>query len=745
MAEGYRGTRPAAATLELPGGVDQALVAAARGLPGVADAEAREVIVARARVGEGWRRLLLFVVDDFGDLRLNTFRLERGAWPPPDGAMLVERSALSMLERDVGGAVVVKTTHGAPMEVPVAGVVHDPGLAPAWQERSGYGYVTRATLARLGEAPVLRELRIALAGAPRSAAEVEARAQEVARRLVVLGHPVTEVRVPPPGEHPHQRQMLTILAMLLAFASMGLVLSAVLVASALAALLARQVREIGVLKTLGATAGQIAGLYAALVAAVGAAAALLAAPLGAGGAHLLSTEVARLLNLDLANEAVPAWVLAVQLAAGVLVPLAVAAVPIRRAARRTAREAMDAHGVPAEGARIRSSRVPLALRSAVRRPGRLALTLGLLAAGGAMAITALQTRLGWDANVAKVYATRSYDAEVSLAEPVSAAIAGRVLAVPGVRAVEGWGWAPAAFSRPGAIVVSRTYPDRGHGAFAAMGIPPETRLVHFPLRAGRWLTVEDRGGDAVVLNHAALAQSPGLKVGDEVELSLAGCRTRWHLVGVVEEIGSAGVAYVADAAFARAVGTDGRVGLLRLATSAQSTGERAGILRGVDAALAAADAPVVWTQPLAELRTAMGDHILVLVRVLQAMAALLGAVGVLGLVSALGVSVVERTRELAILKTLGATPGRIARMLVAEGLAIAVASFALAWALALPLTLVVGRIVGNLGFLAPLPLVLSPGAALAWVAVGTVATLAATILPARRAARLVIRDALGRI
>jgi putative ABC transport system permease protein len=130
---------------------------------------------------------------------------------------------------------------------------------------------------------------------------------------------------------------------------------------------------------------------------------------------------------------------------------------------------------------------------------------------------------------------------------------------------------------------------------------------------------------------------------------------------------------------------------------------------------------------------------------LQAMAALLGAVGVLGLVSAMGVSVVERTRELAIMKTLGATPGRIARRLVAEGLAIAGLSFVGAWALSLPLTWAVDRVVGNLGFLAPLPLILSPAATLGWVAIGTVATLAATIVPARRASALVIREALGRI
>ncbi len=732
MAVNYLGTRPAAATLDLAGGADAALVEAVRRLPGIADAEAREVIVARARVGDDWRRMLLFVVDDFGDVRLNRFRLERGAWPPPEGTMLVERSAISMLEAGVGGTVVVKTPRGAATEVAVAGIVHDAGLAPAWQERSGYGYVTRATLARLGEPPVLGELRVAFAGEPATSAEIEARAADVARWLTERGHPVREIRVPPPGQHPHQRQMVTVLAMLLAFAGMALILSAVLVATSLASLLARQVREIGVMKTLGATAAQIAALYATLVGLVGAAAVLAAAPLGVLGTRLLAGAVSRLLDLTLTSEAIPAWVFAVQAAAGVAVPLLAAAIPIRRASRRSVREAIDDHGASSEIPRAWSSALPLPLRNALRRPGRLALTVGLLAAGGAMAMTAYQVKSGWEANVAKVYETRSYDVEVVLSAPASRVVVDRLERLRGVRTAEGWGYAPAAFTRPGAIDVVRTYPDRGHGALVAMGPPPETPLVRFPLRAGRWLASEDRGTNAVVLNHAALAQAPGLQIGDEVRLSLDGRPTAWRLVGVVEEIGAAGVAYVADGAFARAVDAAGQVRLLRVATTARSVAERSGIVRDIERALDVEGMPVESVLPLAELRTAMADHVLVLVRLLVAMAAILGVVGVLGLVAAMGVSVVERTRELAVMKTLGATPARLARMLLSEGLSIAGLGYVAGWALSVPLTILVDRIVGNLGFLAPLPFVLSPAAAGVWLGVGAAATFAATLVPAQR-------------
>ena len=183
---------------------------------------------------------------------------------------------------------------------------------------------------------------------------------------------------------------------------------------------------------------------------------------------------------------------------------------------------------------------------------------------------------------------------------------------------------------------------------------------------------------------------------------------------------------------------------MRVATTARTGAERTGVIRELEAALELGDTPVESVLPLAELRTAMADHVLVLVRLLVALAAILGIVGVLGLVSAMGVSVVERTREIAIMKTLGATPGRIGRMLLAEGLAIAGMSYVLGWGLSVPLTLLVDRIVGNLGFLAPLPLVLSPAAAVAWLVLGAGATFVATLVPARKASALVIRDALGR-
>ena len=737
----YLGTRPAAATLELPRGVDSTLLQKVRQRPEIEEAEARDAVLARVRVGEDFRPLLMFVIDDFAHLRLNTFRPEQGAWPPPDGTMLIERSAVRMLEAGPGDTLRVKTPHGVVQDVKITGTVHDPGLAPAWQERMGYAYVTRATIAKLGESLALHELRITPRARTVERDAVVATAKALAAWLVREGHPVNEIRVPPPGEHPHELQMVTVLLMLATFAAMTLVLSAILVATNLSAMLARQVREIGVMKTIGARSSQIAGIYFALVAGLALVSALAAAPGAVLGARAFAGAVAHMLNLELTSVAIPAWVFAVQAAAGVLVPLLLATVPIRRASNATIRATLDQHGASSDVFRERFASFPKALRNALRRPARLALTLVLLAAGGAMFMTALNLKQSWVQNLDKFYAARHYDLELRFERPVASSIAATLARVPGVRAVEAWGFSPTSTSRAEEVEVSSEYPDGRHATFDLLAPPPATTLVRFPLLEGRWLSTGDT--DALVLNHSARAKFPAARIGDTLTLSADGKRARFRLVGVVEEVGAGAIAYVSDQSFAAVTGTNGSARMLRLVTHATSSEARTAVLRAVEQALASENAPLELGMPLSEHRTAVSDHLIVLIRALIAMAAVMAIVGVLGLASTMGVSVIERTRELAVMKTIGATPQRVVRDLLAEASSIGAMSSLLALAVSLPLTYYVDRLIGKLGFLASLPFVVVPQAAVAWFVLVALASLLATWIPARRAASLNVREALA--
>ncbi|MFZ5893326.1 MAG: ABC transporter permease [Myxococcota bacterium] len=746
----YLSTRPASASLELREEVSPALIQAVRALPSVSAAEAGEIVAARAKVGLDWVPLLLFVVDDFDTQQLNRFARERGAWPPARGSMLVERTAVRILKADQGGRLLVKTPHGAAQTITISGLVHDAGLAPAWQERAGYGYITRETLAVLGEEAVFRELRVEFKQA-RNVIAIDQAVLELSAWLTARGLHVEQARVPPLAQHPHQTQMNAVMGLLLTLSGMALALSGVLVGSSISALLARQLREIGVMKTVGATTSQTIALYLALVCGLGVVAEIVALPIGALGARSLSAKVAAMLNIELVSLHIPAWVFGVQTASAIIVPLTLAAVPIQRACRMTVRAALDRQEAVEPDMGFELPRVArmfdgidrtlaLALRNALRRPVRSLLTVMLLGTGGAMFLTSLNVARGWERMTERVYEDRSYDVEVRLNQP--AAVADTLRSIVGVRSVEAWGYARTAVWRPQAIDIVRTYPDGGHGSFTLLGPPPDTSLIRFPLLAGRWLQRGDT--DAVVLNHMALAQLPGAAVGDTIQLSLVGEPNTWRVVGIVEEVGAASAAYVTRDALARAAKEPADAGRL-LRISVDRPEQRTQLIRQIEQRLQAEGASVEAVIPLAVLRTAMGDHVLILIRLLLSMAALMIIVGLLGLASTMGNNVLERTREIGVLKTLGATPRKILGLVTTEALVLAGASFCLALIASLPLSAAIGGTVGKLAFRLGLPLVLDGAAIGVWLCAVLLFSTAAVWVPAHRAAKLTVTEALVRL
>ncbi|GII90758.1 FtsX-like permease family protein [Sinosporangium siamense] len=726
----YAATRPASATLDVAGGVGRALLDQVRARPGIADAAARQTVTARVRVGDAWRKMLLFVVDADDPLRIARFDVERGAWPPPADGIMLERSALAVLGG--GDAVNVTASNGRTGRFAVTGVVHDAALAPASQERTGYGYLTPAGLARLGLTPEPDRLKLVVAG---DQSTVDARARETAEWLTAGGHTVHGVSAPPIGRHPHQSQVDSVTLLFLGFAAAALLLAAVVVATTLGGMLAQQTRQIGVLKTLGATTAQILGTYLLLVLAVGAAALAMAAAPSVLAGVALTGLLSDMLNLDIADTSVPGWVFAALAAAGLGTPLLVALVPLTRAARTTVRAALDHRGV-ASGTAKRPIRVPggnrllaLAVGNALRRRGRLVLTVALLTAGGALFTGGLNTANAWETWVHDGMARRAYDAEIVLARSSPAdRVTGPLRGVAGVTSVEPLDARPAVPVGGGRVEVARTYPDGGHGALSLVALPAGSRMTDFEVLRGRALREGDRG--VTVLNQGAATRFGDPAPGERVTLRVEGKDVTLQVVGVVAEVGGPAAAYTpADAAAA-------------VASAVRLVYGDPGTLGRAEQALAAAGIPVQTVIPTEELRTAVDGHVLILIRTLVVLAGLMALVGALGLASAMGIAVTERTREFGVMQTIGATARTVRLTLILEGLAIGLAGSLLALIAGVPLAAYVGDLLGVLSFGLPLPLDLSLTGMAGWTALGLAAAAAATSVAARRASRLTVKDTL---
>lgn len=748
----YLGSQPAAAQIEASG-LDHVALQAVRQQPGIADAELGASVLARVQVGrDEWLPLLLFVVPDFPAQRLSRVSVEAGAWPPPDGGLVIERSALPLTRQRLGAELTVQLAQGR-HALPITTVVHDPALAPAWQEQTVYGYATPRTLAALGETMPLTLLKLAVPPAQaRDAEAIERIAREAAARLQSLGHAVHEIRVPPPARHPHQAQMNGVMRMLLVFSLLALALGGVLTGSVIGGLLAQHGRQIAIMKAIGARSRQVAAMYLVLAGSIGLVAVAVGLPLGLAAGRAYARAVGGLLNLRLQSLAVPHELHALVLLLGVGAPLVAAALPIAMAARRSVRQALDDAGVSA-GAYTRSrwlrllARAPLpwpalalALRNSLRRRARLALTVTLLAAAGAMFITSLDLRAAWEANVAQAAAARHYAIELRLQQPLAPQpLLARLATLPGVRGVESWPSVAATADHGDAFALSHTYPDGGHGGFALRAASPDTAMIEHSTIQGRWLRPGD--ADAVVLN--ALAHSvafPQARPGDWIAVQVGPRRARLRVVGIVRELLTPSTLYVTPEAFARASGLDGRSNAFRIALrpGLDAEGAAPAIIRAIEAEGGAVR--LLLTEK--RLAAAQGGHVYILVFALLFIALLMAAVGSLGLASALGASVVERTREFGVLRAIGARSRDVLATVLIEGLAAALLSAALAVPLSMLLSARVGQVLASISA-QPLWPALTVPSVLAWLTVAVTGAALASVVPALRAAQLTVRQTLA--
>jgi putative ABC transport system permease protein len=755
MSHNYLGTNPASAFIELDR-VDDALVQAVSQRSGISEAEATSWVGGRAEVSPNeWMPVLLFVIPDFETSHVSTVVAEAGAFPPDDQTILVEREVLPMLDLEIGDSLTVQTPNGEKQEIQISGTVHDPALAPAWQEQTVYGYITPATLATLGESETLHILKVIVSDKPYDLATIEATVSELAAWLKTQGYEVHEIRIPPPGRHPHQSQMTSVITLFLAFSFLALLLSAILSATMINGLLAQQIRQIGIMKAIGARTRQITGLYLVLIVLLGVTASLIGVPLGIAAGRGFTSVIAQLLNLEMYNVSIPTWVYLVLFAMGVLVPLLVALGPIRKTTRITVRETLNDYGIsrdaPASNLRdgwfrrIRfvDNTLILALRNTFRRRGRLILTLSLLSAAGAMFMTGINVRSGWQAYIDQAASDRHYDVEIRFNTPILAEEIESLLAnVRGVQKSEPWNLVPVALHRPDTLEIVRTYPDGGHGSFSLRSIPLGSDLITTPLLAGRFLQAGDI--DAVVLNQNAKAFFPDAEVGDEIELLIEGRPQTFRLVGVIRQILSPSAAYVLPETFAGATGQPVELtNAVRIAMREHDNQSVVSITRDVEQALAAGNVTVKTTISEALLGEAVSGHVYIFIVALLMISTVMAVVGGLGLMSSMGTSVIERTREFGVMRAIGAKSTTILRNIISEGVFIGLMSWVIALPLSIPLSLGIDYLLGMMSFRSPLPLIISPIGLVIWATLIIVGSIAASAYPAQQASRLTVRETLA--
>ena len=125
------------------------------------------------------------------------------------------------------------------------------------------------------------------------------------------------------------------------------------------------------------------------------------------------------------------------------------------------------------------------------------------------------------------------------------------------------------------------------------------------------------------------------------------------------------------------------------------------------------------------------------------MALLTAVVGSIGLTGTMGMNVLERTREIGVMRAIGAVDFAIMKSVVFDGVFIGLISWSAALLVSFPISFLLLKIISEAMINAPIPLAFTLDGFLIWLGVVLALSVFASILPARSAARLTIREVLA--
>jgi putative ABC transport system permease protein len=193
----------------------------------------------------------------------------------------------------------------------------------------------------------------------------------------------------------------------------------------------------------------------------------------------------------------------------------------------------------------------------------------------------------------------------------------------------------------------------------------------------------------------------------------------------------------------RLSGTAGLASIAMIGTGNSTIDQQQTIARNLEEHYQDIGIGVTQTNTLAAILGTISGQIDFLIFVILAMAGLLGAVGGLGLASTMSLNVLERTREIGVMRSIGASNGSVRSIFLVEGLLIGIISCVLASLLSVPISYILGSALGNVFFQQPLELVLKPSSFIIWLIIALVIASFASLLPANRAAQISVRESIS--
>jgi putative ABC transport system permease protein len=231
-----------------------------------------------------------------------------------------------------------------------------------------------------------------------------------------------------------------------------------------------------------------------------------------------------------------------------------------------------------------------------------------------------------------------------------------------------------------------------------------------------------------------------------MKIKVEGREQTYTIVGLLNIMGNASIGYMTIldySAYARHVREPNRANSIVMTLSTDSTVEQRAITSAVERQFDRADIEVVNTFLVNDEREEIDAAFGILVALLMIMTVILATVGSLGLTGTMSLNVIERTREIGVMRAYGASSAAISRIVIIEGLLIGMLSWFLAIGLSLPISTLLARTVGQAFMDYPMPATTSIGGILVWATLVIVISILASLFPALNAVRLTVTQVLA--
>lgn len=700
-----------------------------------------------------WQTALIKGRDDYAAQLMNIEGLLEGTFPSRNkvgiGKISVGTPTLSV------GDTVQLRYGDREVTYPIVGLLDPIGPAPSFSEII---YVDRKTFTRITgrdtyDLVQLRDKQWDLASVENTDLLLRDYFEDINIDSVGVSFPFQD-RIIPPDVTPATAILNAIFLLLGIIGVVVVFLGIFLVYNSVSAIVSQQTNQIGIMKAIGASSLQVVWSYLLLVISYGLLAMVISLPIGAAAALGLQDFFVTFLNIETNPIRVDLMAIVIQIIICIVVPLLASLIPLVAGMRISVREAIGTYGLTGALGLInrvvaRFSNLPYAIVLTIGNTFRnqrrvIVIEIALITAG-----TIFMMVLG--VNDASLF---TYDGKLKETHTYQVAFltekATRVnrletvaLSVSGVEAVESW-QVSAASARP----VSQADEDVTDARVTVFGQPPETDFYLPELLEGRWLQSSD---SYAVVAGLQVSTEQGWSVGDQIVLTNSNEEELTvQIVGIHFDPANGASLHIPLAVIQTEWGRYGKANSVWIKTTKTDADFQKNVSLAVKNAYERQKIGIQPNSPygqgentIAEISARLAVGVSIIVNLLAIMAVVIALIGGVGLSGVLSLSVLERRREIGVMRAIGASSGQVIRLFVGEGLLLGW----LSWLIAIPLSIPAAYFLATEGLTGALNTKLAYhftfSGPLLWFIIVTLLAIIASALPARRAAKVSVRESLS--